>query len=78
MKKCNTSLTKKVQVPQMAPGADSPARSDATHSSGIRGWNLLWDMSLAPCVWLRATERRAVPPGSAEGWITHQATNYLH
>lgn len=35
-------------------------------------------MSLAPCVWLpAATERRAVPPGSAEGRITHQANQLL-
>lgn len=57
MQKYNASLVKRMQVPHMAPRADSPARSDATHGSGTPGWNLLWDMSLAPCARVASSHR---------------------
>lgn len=65
-KKYNASLERNVQLQHVGPGADSPAHRDVIHISGIPGWNLLWDMSVAPCAWLAGSHGRAVPPGNSE------------
>lgn len=57
-----------------APTHDSrcwqSSRQRYSHSSGISGWNLLWDMSLAPCAWLADSHRAeqcllAIPRGGS-------------